>query len=252
MRGPFDRVENNSAEVPEVLRTLAGVLPQFTGADLEAQLQTYDTFLGFLNPSVRPAIAALLREAATKTSNLKVRQRIEMAAASIEQGGCAAEVYNHDDAMKQYAESFRASFPSSPLPVAETEIPVSCNVPQFAPKMETMFGRNRSHPEILAKLDQIEAEMKKIGYWADSPPADFVSKVARGELKNYLEAPTFELWLQVVLVPRARQAAQEDKLPKGSQVGEMARRQYDYMSVDDKAATLLQLLQEFDQLIINA
>ena len=57
-----DRIELGSTEVPDVLRTLAGVLPSPEGADLESQLQTFDVFIGILSPSVRPQVAGLLLE----------------------------------------------------------------------------------------------------------------------------------------------------------------------------------------------
>jgi hypothetical protein len=54
--------------VPNVLYSLADVLHQFEGEDLESQLQTFDIFLGILSPSTRPAIASLLRTAAAKSN----------------------------------------------------------------------------------------------------------------------------------------------------------------------------------------
>ena len=40
----------DSTAIPAVLFDLADVLPQFQGADLESQLQTYDIFLEMLSP----------------------------------------------------------------------------------------------------------------------------------------------------------------------------------------------------------
>ncbi len=77
-------------EIPPVLFTLAGVLPEFEGEDLEGQLQTFDMFLGILSPAVRPAIGDLLRHAAAKTSNASSRARIEHAARAVADGGSAA------------------------------------------------------------------------------------------------------------------------------------------------------------------
>jgi uncharacterized protein YqcC (DUF446 family) len=94
---------------------------------------------------------------------------------------------------------------------------------------------------VLAKLDAIEAEMKKIGFWSDNPP-EF-------EVSNFTEAPTFELWLQCIFLPNARAAATKSKYPAKSQVGLMAMRQYNYHSFVDQAQTLLALLHEFDRLI---
>jgi len=98
------------------------------------------------------------------------------------------------------------------------------------------------------KLDEIEAEMKRIGYWHASPP-DLQAQAARGELRSYLDAPSFELWLQALFLPNARHSVQTDTLPSDSQVGLMAMRQYDYHSVVPEAHGLMKLLYEFDDLV---
>lgn len=238
-----DSIQSGSTEIPDVVRTLAGVLPQFEGDALEAQLQTYDIFLETLAPSARLEVASLLQKAATETKSPTARARMEEAARSVAQGGRAAEPYDHAKAMEAYQESFRKSFPNAPVPAPVAD-PRGEGDP-VAPKDK------RSHPQILAQLDKIEAELKKIGRWSDNPP-DLQAAVERGEIKSYLDAPTFELWLQALFLPRARKAAREDELPAGSQVGEMARRQYDYMSVNEDALPLLQLLQDFDEMVIQS
>lgn len=98
------------------------------------------------------------------------------------------------------------------------------------------------------KLDQIEAEMRRIGYWQGSPP-DLQADLARGELCSYLDAPSFESWLQTVFIPNARRAIETDILPAVSQVGLMAMRQYDYHSSVPEAHGLMRLLSEFDDLV---
>ncbi len=74
------RIELGSNQIPEVLLTLAELLPGFEGANLECQLQTFDIFLALLSTTARPEIAAILRCAASKASNTETRQRIESAA----------------------------------------------------------------------------------------------------------------------------------------------------------------------------
>lgn len=96
---------------------------------------------------------------------------------------------------------------------------------------------------VIAAIDEIEAEMKSIGFWSDNPP-----KVKTG---NYLEAPSFELWLQCVFVPNARKAAKSGKYPNGSQVGQMAMREYDYHSHVEEAQNLLSLLHKFDNVVLG-
>jgi uncharacterized protein YqcC (DUF446 family) len=93
--------------------------------------------------------------------------------------------------------------------------------------------------KIARQLDAIEAELRRIGFWtADPPPVD---------VESYLDAPTFELWLQQVFLPSARQAVVDADLPNESQVGLMALRQYDYHSHIEEAQPLIALLSEFDR-----
>jgi len=101
------------------------------------------------------------------------------------------------------------------------------------------------------KLDEIEAEMKKIGFWQDNPP-DLQAVFASGEMRSYLDAPSFELWLQCIFLPNARHAVQTETLPGDSQVGVMAIRQYDYHSIVPEAQRLAGLLHEFDKMVEEA
>ena len=94
---------------------------------------------------------------------------------------------------------------------------------------------------VLAKLREIEAEMKSIDYWTNSPPSF--------EVKNYLDAPSFELWLQCIFIPNVLKAAKKNSFPSSSSVGQMAMKQYNYHSFVPEAQKLLKLLYEFDQLI---
>lgn len=97
-------------------------------------------------------------------------------------------------------------------------------------------------------LERIEAEMKRIGFWSENPPP-LLEMANRGELRTYLDAPSFEQWLQCVFLARAREAVRNDTLPSSSSVAEMARRQYDYQSHVPEAQPLLQLLRAFDLLV---
>ena len=98
------------------------------------------------------------------------------------------------------------------------------------------------------QLDAIEAAMRRIGFWSADPP-DLQAAIEAGQLKSYLDAPTFELWLQQVFLPNAREAVRSKDLPKESSVGLMAMRQYDYHSHVPEAHGLLALLFEFDELV---
>ena len=89
---------------------------------------------------------------------------------------------------------------------------------------------------LLAKLDQVEAEMKAIGYWS-----------AAGLPEP--EQKTFEHWLQFKFLPEARRRIERHDLPEDSNVGVMAMRQYDYHSYVPEAQRLFLLLSEFDKLV---
>ena len=103
-------------------------------------------------------------------------------------------------------------------------------------------------PALLPKLAEIEAEMRRIGHWQPDPPA-FRAQIASGGGRSYLDAPSFEGWLQTVFLPNARRSVQANSLPADSQVGLMAMRQYDYHSFVPEAQVLNTLLHEFDGLV---
>jgi len=88
---PPESVTLGDTTIPEVLFTIAGILPQFEGDDLESQLQTFDIFLNILSPTVRPAISDLLLQAAQQTANPTSRKRIERAANAVRLGNAAAK-----------------------------------------------------------------------------------------------------------------------------------------------------------------
>lgn len=97
--------------IPPVVYTLAELLHQFEGDDLENQLQTFDIFLASLVPFVRPQFGELLKSAAVRATNDATKVRIEQAAESILNGGRAAVPYDHEATMKKYQEEFRKEFP---------------------------------------------------------------------------------------------------------------------------------------------
>jgi uncharacterized protein YqcC (DUF446 family) len=105
------------------------------------------------------------------------------------------------------------------------------------PTAQSVFDRMR------AKADEIEAELKRIGYWQQQPlPAEKL------QFKRAFGADTmsFPQWLQFVFLPRARDvAAKRAKAPDASTVGAYAVRELDG---DPKADQLVSLLSEFDAL----
>eukprot|EP01037_Dinobryon_pediforme_P022383 gene22383-biopygen13513 len=97
----------------------------------------------------------------------------------------------------------------------------------------------------LTKLAEIEAEMRRIGFWTDVPEG-----ASEAPPQSFTDAPGFEHWLQVVFLPNARRELAAGRLQPQSSVGLMAMRQYDYHSYVPEAETLCCLLAEFDR--INA
>ena len=98
--------------IPAVLFSIAEVLPRFELKDLESQLQTFDIFLDFLSPTVRPAISTMIKNAAEKTIDQTCRQRLEKASRDVAEGKRAAAPYNHEEAMKKYQEEHRKNYPT--------------------------------------------------------------------------------------------------------------------------------------------
>lgn len=91
---------------------------------------------------------------------------------------------------------------------------------------------------LLEKLDEVEAEMRAIGYWQE-------------EAFRESDQKTFEHWLQFTFLPVARNRIEQRDIPADSQVGVMAMRQYDYHSYVPEAQRLLALLSDFDTLVLQ-
>jgi uncharacterized protein YqcC (DUF446 family) len=99
------------------------------------------------------------------------------------------------------------------------------------------------YQDVQTKLDEIVAEMKRIGFWQAEPlkpeQYDFRSAFA-------LDTMAFNQWLQFVFVPRVEQIlASQGTFPARSQVGSQAIREYDGVP---EAAHLVELLCAFDAL----
>ena len=109
---PEEVITLNSKEIPTALATIISLLPQFEGDDLESQLQTIDTFLQVLSPSVRTKISSMMRDSLSKRNiDPKIKLRITNAADAVEKGENATVPYNHEEAMKKYREEHLKSFP---------------------------------------------------------------------------------------------------------------------------------------------
>ena len=104
--------------------------------------------------------------------------------------------------------------------------------------------------DALRKLDEIEAEMRRVGYWSDGPEFEAGACVRR--VKSCLDAPSFRIWMQTLFLPHARAAAMEGKLPARSQASEIVRRQYAREAGASEARKLVELIAEFDRLCREA
>lgn len=138
---------------------------------------------------------------------------------------------------------------SAPEPVAPEprssrfEAPVSPREEERPrpPSKEELRKRKR-----LGELaDEIEAELKRLGWWMPDPPPE-ETVVAGGAFG--MNAVAFPTWLQVVFVKRLHQAAEgEFPIPRGSQVSTFATREFDGYPED--VDPLMELLYEVDRLV---
>jgi uncharacterized protein YqcC (DUF446 family) len=134
---------------------------------------------------------------------------------------------------------------SKPLAVAVAVTLFIALIPTLAAYRASAVRRGRRDPtlaDIHVKLNVIEAELRRIGYWQVAAPPDHTGG----------SSGTFEQWLQFVFLPNARQAVSRGQLPKDSNVGLMALRQYDYHTHVPEAQPLVGLLHELDALVRSA
>jgi uncharacterized protein YqcC (DUF446 family) len=92
-------------------------------------------------------------------------------------------------------------------------------------------------------IAEIEAEMKRIGYWSpEAPPPEAYSF----QKAFAMDTMSFSEWLQFVFIPRVHQVIDEKApFPQNSMVGAQAIREYDG---NDTADHLVDLLLSFDRL----
>jgi uncharacterized protein YqcC (DUF446 family) len=104
-------------------------------------------------------------------------------------------------------------------------------------------SKSNLYSEAERKISEIEAEMKRIGYWSleelPEEAYDFQQAFA-------MDTMAFSQWLQFVLIPRVRAIIEEKgDFPSESMVGAQAVREFDG---DATASGLVTLLGEFDDL----
>ena len=98
---------------------------------------------------------------------------------------------------------------------------------------------------VKGKIDEIEAEMKRLGMWQDKPLPDdaYGFRQAFG-----MDTMAFPQWLQFILIPRVREIISEKgQFPSSSEVGIKAIKEFDQIP---KADQLIRLLNEFDAIAI--
>ncbi len=101
-----------------------------------------------------------------------------------------------------------------------------------------------SYELVASKIDVIEAELRRIGYWqaAALQPEQYDFRAAFGA-----DTMAFHQWLQFIFIPNVRAIiAQRGAFPAVSQVGGYAVREFD--TAGDEVAQLTTLLTEFDRL----
>src|SRR5207244_12645283 len=93
------------------------------------------------------------------------------------------------------------------------------------------------------KIDEIEQEMKRIGYWRNEPLPPEMYDFHRAFA---MDTMPFSYWLQFIFIPRVRSIiAERGQFPTSSMVGAQAVREFDG---DDEANHLVSLLSSFDAL----
>jgi uncharacterized protein YqcC (DUF446 family) len=100
------------------------------------------------------------------------------------------------------------------------------------------------HKLVLTKANEIEAELKRLNRWSETPLPEekFENMGAFGS-----ETMAFEQWIQFVLIDRIHEIVKgEGAFPSESNVGVYAVREFDG---DLEAGTLIQLLSELDAMI---
>ena len=94
-----------------------------------------------------------------------------------------------------------------------------------------------------SKINDIEAEMKRIGYWHGEP---LPSEMYHFTQAFALDTMPFVYWLEFVFIPRVRSIiAEQGQFPSSSMVGTQAIREFDG---DHDASGLVRMLCEFDDL----
>lgn len=94
------------------------------------------------------------------------------------------------------------------------------------------------------KIDGIEAEMKRIGWWREEPLPEEAYNFSQAFA---MDTMPFAHWLQFIFIPRVRDIiASQGSFPSRSMVGAQAVREFDG---EYEASEVVTLLSDFDHYI---
>ena len=100
------------------------------------------------------------------------------------------------------------------------------------------------YEEVERKIDAIEAEIKRIGWWREEPLPEEAYNFTRAFA---MDTMPYSYWLQFIFIPRVRDIiASRGSFPSTSQVGAQAVREFDGVYEADE---LNGLLIDFDNYI---
>lgn len=100
-----------------------------------------------------------------------------------------------------------------------------------------------SYDDVTRQIDQVEAELKRIGYWRDDPLPPEMYQFTQAFA---MDTMPFACWLQFILIPRVRSIVESGgEFPPTSMVATQAIREFDGLTETDQ---LISTLSEFDAL----
>src|SRR5687768_1622883 len=100
-----------------------------------------------------------------------------------------------------------------------------------------------THQTVEAKLNEVEAEMRRIGLWDMPAPESEQLQVTQAFGADKL---AFEQWLRFIFIPRVRDIiATGGAFPAGSQVSQQAFREWKMWGDPGNIDALLERLREF-------
>jgi uncharacterized protein YqcC (DUF446 family) len=100
------------------------------------------------------------------------------------------------------------------------------------------------HEIVAEKIAAIEAEMKRIGMWQETPLSEAAYRFTQAFA---MDTMAFSQWLQFVFIPRVKQiVAEKGTFPTASMVAAQAVREFDTDPLD--TSHLQTLLSEFDRM----